>query len=34
LKALYYTNPGNEEYKRQNDAYLIKIDSLNNLQNP
>lgn len=24
LKTLYYTNPGNEEYKRQHDAYVLQ----------
>ena len=28
IKALYYTNPENEEYRRQHDEYMLNRDSL------
>jgi len=29
LKALYYANPDNEEYRKQHDDYIMKLDSMN-----
>ena len=28
LKTLHYLNPANEEYKKQHDAYEMKVDSM------